>query len=91
MKIHGVKREWTKPLWVRLKKHYCPNCMEVLVTTKVSRVVDPKSDDGKNHDFSSGDTHMMGNTKFIWTEFQCTSCGNRYSLQEIDASEKKRR
>ena len=89
MKIHGVKREWSRPFWVRFKKYHCPACNALLTTIKVSKVVNSKSEEAKNFDFSSGDTYMVGNIKFIWTEFQCNVCNNSYSLQEIRENEKK--
>ena len=89
MKIHGVKREWSRPFWVRFKKHHCPACNALLTTIKVSKVVNSKSEEAKNFDFSSGETYMVGNIKFIWTEFQCNVCDNSYSLQEIRENEKK--
>ena len=33
MKIHGVKREWSYPIFC-MKKHYCPYCNERLEKTK---------------------------------------------------------
>ncbi len=89
MKIHGVKREWRKPFWVHFKKHDCPNCTELLTTTKVSKVVNSKSEEAKDYDFSNVDTYMIGNIKFIRTAFHCPACGKTYSLQEIRESEKK--
>ena len=89
LKIHGVKREWSKPFWVRFKKHYCPTCMNLLTTTKVSKIVNSNSEEAKDYDFSSGDTYMIGNIKFIWTEFLCAACGKTYSLEEIRKNEKK--
>ena len=89
MKIHGAKREWSRPFWVRFKKHHCPACNALLTTIKVSKVVNSKSEEAKNFDFSSGDTCMVGNIKFIWTKFQCNVCNNSYSLQEIRENEKK--
>ena len=89
LKIHGIKREWSRPFWVRFKKHYCPTCLNLLTTTNVSKIVNSNSEEAKDYDFSSGDTYMIGNIKFIWTEFLCTSCGKTYSLQEIRENEKK--
>lgn len=31
---------------------------------------------------------MIGNIKFIWTEFLCAACSKTYSLQEIRDKEK---
>ena len=89
LKIHGVKREWSRPFWVRFKKHYCPTCMNLLTTTKVSKIVNSNSEEAKDYDFSSGDTYMIGNIKFIWTAFLCAACDKTYSLQEIRENEKK--
>ena len=91
LKIHGVKREWSRPFWVRFKKHYCPVCKGLLTTINVSKVGNSKSEEAKNFDFSSVDTYMVGNIKFIWTEFLCSACEKTYSLHEIRESEKKHR
>ena len=88
MKIHGVSRKWRRPFWTYFKKHYCPNCGQILTTTKVSKIVNSKSEEAKNYDFSSGDTYMMGNIKFTWTEFNCVSCEKNYSLDQIINFEK---
>ena len=87
MQIYGVKREWSSPFWVRFKKHYCPICKELLITTKVSEVVNSKSEKAKHFDFSSGDTYMVGNIKFICTKFKCNSCAKTYRIEEIRAIE----
>ena len=89
MKIHGVKREWSNPFWVRFKKHDCPACGGLLTATKVSKVVNSGSEEAKDYDFSSADTHMTGNVKFIQTAFQCNTCDKVFSTQEIRANEKK--
>ena len=54
MKIHGVKREWSYPIFC-MKKHYCPYCNERLEKTKTETVVNSKSEEAKNYDFSNGD------------------------------------
>ena len=83
------KKRMLKTFWARFKKHYCPSCMNLLTTTKVSKIVNSNSEEAKDYDFSSGDTYMIGKIKFIWTEFLCTDCGKTYSLQEIRENEKK--
>ena len=89
MKIHGVKRESSNPFWLRFKKHYCPNCMKLLTTAKESKIVNSKSEEAKNFDFLLGDTYLVGNIKFIWTEFKCTACNKAYSTNKIRDIEKK--
>ena len=88
LKIHGVKREWSRPFWVRCKKHYCPTCKSLLTAAKRSKIVNSKSEEAKNYDFSFGDTFLAGNIKFIWTEFLCATCDTIYSLREISDYEK---
>lgn len=63
--------------------------MNVLTTTKVSKIVNSDSEEAKDYDFSSVDAYLVGNIKFIWTEFLCTACSKTYSLQEIRENEKK--
>ena len=91
LKIHGIKREWLRPFWIRFKKHHCPACNGLLTTIKLSKVVNSESKEAKNFDFSSGDTYMSGNIKFIWTEFLCSACEKTYSSHEIREREKKQR
>ncbi len=88
MKIHHVKRIWSRPFFVKFKKHYCPACGEELKKQKVSKIVNSKSDEAKNYDFSSFDSYMIGNVKFIWKEFVCLMCNTSYSVDEIYQAEK---
>ncbi len=89
MKIHGVKRIWSSPIFLHLKKHYCPVCNSKLTPTKVSKIVNSKSEEAEKFDFSAGDVFMCGNVKFIWTELQCNSCCCTYSIKDVKAFEKK--
>lgn len=82
LKIHGVKREWSSPIFVYLKKHYCPICGEKLERTKISRIINSSSEEAKNYDFSSGDSFLVGNVKFIRTGFRCNKCDKLYSIKE---------
>ena len=84
MKIHGVKREWSHPIFC-MKKHYCPYCNEKLEKTKTETIVNSKSEEAKNYDFSQagGDGYMMGNIKFIRTAFRCNKCDKTYTIKEV--------
>ena len=57
MKVHGVKREWSSPVFC-LKTHYCPCCKEKLEKTKTETIVNSSSEEAKYYDFSDagGDT-----------------------------------
>ena len=84
MKIHNVKREWTNPFFC-MKKHYCSYCNERLEKTKTETVVNSKSEEAKNCDFSQpcSDGYMIGNVKFIRTAFRCNKCDKTYSIKEL--------
>ena len=82
MKIHGVKREWSYPIFC-MKKHYCPYCNERLEKTKTETIVNSKSEEAKNYDFSNGDGFLVGNIKFIRTVFRCNKCDKTYTIKEV--------
>ncbi|MBQ2770607.1 MAG: hypothetical protein IJF41_05170 [Clostridia bacterium] len=89
MKASHVKRTCTRPFFVNFKKHYCPVCNEKLKKVKISRIVNSRSEEAKDFDFSSsGDGYMTGNVKFVWTEFACSDCTRNFSVNEIYDYEK---
>lgn len=89
MKIHGIKREWTHPIFC-MKKHNCPHCRELLEKVKTETVVNSRSEEAKNYDFSQpgGDGFMIGNIKFVRTAFRCSKCDKIYSITELMEMEK---
>ncbi len=82
MKSHGVKREWSHPIFC-MKKHLCPVCRENLEKIKTETVINSPSEEAKHHDVSLGDGYMAGNIKFIRTAFRCNTCQKTYSIQEL--------
>ena len=85
MKIHGYKKEWQSPFWVNLRNHFCPDCDETVNVTTESKVVNSKSPEAKNYDFSDacGETNLVGNIKFTWTVFECPVCKRRFTVSEM--------
>ena len=90
MKIHGVKRIWAPPFYLRFKKHFCPICNEPLIPIKISKIVNSESKEAQEYDFSSSDGYMLGNIKFIWNEFKCKSCNRNFSISEIKYAESRK-
>ena len=91
MKYQHVQRIFKSPFYVNLKKHYCPICGELLHKTTVSRIVNSNSPEAADFDFLTFDSYMIGNVKFIWTEFQCSNCKKNYTIEEMKRIEKVRR
>jgi hypothetical protein len=85
MKIHGRKRIFSNPFWVNLRNHFCPDCNEILTVTTESKVVNSRSPEAKDFDFSDacGEVNLVGNIKFTWTVFECPVCKRRFSVKEM--------
>ncbi len=92
MKVHHIKWFGSRPLFMKWGKHFCPVCGEELRKIKISKIVNSKSEEAKNYDFSSpgGDGYMVGNVKFIWTEFHCEKCDKNFSINSIYQAEKQK-
>ena len=73
------------------KKNYCPACGTKLTRVKTSKIVNSKSPEAKNYDFSLGDSFMVGNVEFIWKEFYCPTCKKRIPIDEMRRIEKEQR
>ena len=71
------------------KKHYCPFCKDKLEIQKVSKIVNSKSPEAKDYDFSLGDTFLIGDVEFYYNVFYCSKCNKQYSIQEMTKHEKK--
>ena len=91
MKYQHIQRIFKSPFYVNWKKHYCPECHERLKKIKVSKIVNSRSPEAKDFDFSTFDSYMIGNVKFIWTEFQCPACGKQISIDEMKKIEKEQK
>lgn len=93
--LKHVKKEYQhiqwigkNPVYVSFKRHFCPVCNVRLDKIKKSRIVNSHSPEANEFDFSSGDTYMIGNVKFIWTEFQCPECKRCITVDEMKQIEK---
>lgn len=91
MKYQHVKRSFRSPFYVNLKKHYCPECKVLLGKTKVFRIVNSNSPEAKSFDLFTFDNYMIGNVKFIWTEFICPQCHRQISVNDMRRIEKEYR
>ena len=89
MKYQHVRRIFRDPFYVNCKKHYCIDCNEQLIKLKISKIVNSNSLEAEDFDFYTGDSYMLGNVKFIWTEFQCPKCKRQFKIEEMKQIERK--
>lgn len=80
--VKGVKKDYGDVVYMRLKKHNCPECGNSCFVKRVKRKIDTKrlSDSQKK---AVGTTTIEGKVKFIWYELRCTGCGNQYTEAEM--------
>lgn len=88
MKHQHVQRIFKNPFYVNFKKHYCIDCGELMGKIKVSKIVNSNSPEAKDFDFHTVDNYMIGDVKFIWTEFQCPKCKKQFTIDEMKRIEK---
>ena len=86
--IMGKKYFNDNVFYTVFKKHYCPECGTRLTRIETSKIVNSKSPEAKNFDFSLGDSLMVGDVEFIWKEFYCPICKKRISVSEMKRIEK---
>ena len=90
MRHHHVQKILRYPFYVNCKKHCCINCGEILRKIKTSKIVNSNSPEAENFDFHTVDSYMIGNVRFIHTEFQCPKCKRKFTIDEIKEIEKQK-
>jgi hypothetical protein len=76
------------PFYLFFRKHLCFHCGQILGVRKVSKIVNKKSPEAKEFDFSFGDSYFFGDVEFFYHMFYCDNCNNYYSIKEIKNNEK---
>ena len=76
------------PFYVHLKKHVCPKCGGKVELRYVSKIVNSKSPEAKDYDFSVGDTFFVGDVEFRIRCFYCPNCMLDISFPEMKKIEK---
>ena len=91
--VSGVKKDTGSFLYMRMKKHVCPDCGHPVFIKKIKKKIKSDSRAAKSYDFHIGDVELKGTVKFIWYEFKCTDCGNQFTeaqMRKFEEAEKKR-
>lgn len=79
------------PFYVHWKKHVCPKCGSKAELRYVSKIVNSKSPEAKDYDFSAGDTYFVGDVEYRTRYFYCPKCQIDISFQEMKKFEKDNR
>lgn len=79
------------PFYIHWKKHFCPQCKQKLELRHVSKIVNSKSPEAKNYDFSLCDTFLVGDVEFRTQYFHCPRCQYDISVREMKTHEKTKR
>ena len=90
LKYHGVSRAYGSPYYTHYKKHFCPNCNNLLEVIKVSKIVNSENPE-PGFSFNFGDTYMIGNVKFVWDEFKCPACSYQISVRDFRKAEREQK
>ena len=76
------------PFFMFVKKHNCPKCATVLTTKKLKKIVNSKSEEAKDFDFSAIDARFFGDVEFTWYVFYCENCDIEINRKEMKKYEK---
>lgn len=91
MQYKHIQRIVKSPIYVYCLQHRCPQCNSKLVKVKVSKIVNSNSPEAKEFDFETLDNCMIGDVKFVWTEFHCSNCKINITVDEMKQIEKRKR
>jgi len=87
-----LNRKWIleSPYYVHHKKHYCPVCNEQLLVRRIKKIVNSKSPEANDFDFtfSGGGGFLFGNVEFSYEAFYCKNCDREISIKEMKLIEK---
>ena len=89
MHINAKKYEIEGGPFYLLRKHYCPLCSELLTRKRNEVIVNSKSKEAENYDFTGFKMLLMGNVMFITFYYECEKCSKEYSIDELMEEERK--
>ena len=87
-----LNKKWIMddPSYLYNIKHYCNICSGELVVKRVERIINSKSPEAKNYDFSFSGTDggfLFGDIEFSFEVFYCPNCGIEIPVREIRRQE----
>ncbi len=89
--IKAVKKDTGSLIYMRFKKHNCPECGKQLKLVKLTKVVRAKTREAKNFDLSAAGQPLGEKVKIVWYEFKCRDCDKTYTEKSMRQIEKQAR
>ena len=86
--IKATKKDTGNVIYMRFKKHACPQCGEQLKVIKMTKVVKSKTREAANFNFKACDVNLGEKVKFIWYEFKCKKCNVQYTEEAMRKHDK---
>ena len=79
------------PFYVHFKKHYCPECNNILKIKYYSKIVNSNSLEAEFYDFRIPDSKFVGDVEFKTSLFFCPNCNYEIPFDEMKKNEKGKR
>lgn len=76
------------PIYIRWRKHFCPNCNNKLEARYDSRVIDKNSPEGKKMNYLCVFAYPMADIEERTWYLYCPKCESKVSVEEIKKSKK---
>lgn len=89
--VTGVKKDTGNVIYMRLKKHCCPECGSHVSVVRMKKVVRSKTRAAKGFDFDVCDASLGERVKFIWYEFRCRECKKQFTEAHMKEYERQRK
>ncbi len=87
--IKAVKKDTGSLVYMKLKKHPCPECGRKMKVVKMKKTVKSNTKEAANLDFSAAGVRLGEKVKFIWLEFKCPDCEIQFTEEALRKIEKK--
>ncbi len=89
--IKAVKKDTGSLIYMRIKKHNCPECGKQLKVVKFTKVVRAKTREAKKFDLTAAGQPLGERVKLVWYEFKCRDCDKTYTEKSMRQIEKQAR